>query len=54
MGAIQRDGVLALAGYVLAALNGGVLALAANLIARIAVQALEACPLLDTLSTRER
>jgi hypothetical protein len=39
---IQRDGVLALAGYVLAALSGGVLVLAANLIARIAAQALEA------------
>ncbi|HEY2753972.1 exopolysaccharide biosynthesis protein [Phenylobacterium sp.] len=39
---IQRDGVLAPAGYMPAALSGGVPVLAANLIARIAVQALEA------------
>jgi len=38
---VQRDGVLAVVGYVLAALSGGVLVLAANLIARVALQLLE-------------
>src|SRR3569623_488353 len=38
---VQRDGVLAVFGYVLAALSGGVLVLAANLIARVAIQLLE-------------
>jgi hypothetical protein len=38
---VQRDGLLALFGYALAVLSGGVLVLAANLIARGLTQALE-------------
>jgi hypothetical protein len=39
---VQRDGALALVGYALAALSGGVLVLAANLIGRGLTQVLEA------------
>jgi hypothetical protein len=38
---VQRDGLLALFGYALAVLSGGVLVLAAHLIARGLTQALE-------------
>jgi len=38
---VQRDGFLALLGYALAVLSGGVLVIAANLIARVAIQLLE-------------
>lgn len=38
---VQRDGILAILGFALAGLSGGVLVLAANLIARGAVQILE-------------
>ena len=38
---VQRDGVLAILGYALACLSGGVLVLAAHLIARVALHMLE-------------